>query len=187
MVISNEQAFEQLFTDWFGGLHAYACSLLNDDTEAEEVVQAVFCRLWERREKLPEASSPKAYLYGCVYHACVDQLRRRKKERARGIGLPVESTQAGYQVGGATGGGHDVTATPSGDAAGRLELAELQARFDRVVAGLPEQCRHIYQLSRFGELRYRDIAEQLRISVKTVEAQMSKALKRLREELADYL
>ncbi|WP_305807530.1 RNA polymerase sigma factor, partial [Staphylococcus hominis] len=84
MAISNEQEFEKLFTDWFGGLHAYAFSLMKDDVEAEEVVQTVFCRLWERREKLPEASSPKAYLYGCVYHACVDQLRRRKTERAKG-------------------------------------------------------------------------------------------------------
>jgi RNA polymerase sigma-70 factor (ECF subfamily) len=164
MAIPNEQAFEKLFTDWFGGLHAYAFSLLKDDQEAEEVVQTVFCRLWERRERLPAASSPKAYLYGCVYHACVDQLRRRKTERVRS-----------HPTG------------PAGDAAGPLELAELQNRFEQVVAGLPDQCRHIYQLSRFGELRYRDIAEQLGISVKTVEAQMSKALKRLREELADYL
>jgi len=165
MAISNEQAFEKLFTDWFGGLHAYAFSLLKDDGEAEEVVQAVFCRLWERRSTLPEASSPKAYLYGCVYHACVDRLRWRKVERVRRIG----------------------TETVSVGAAAKVELAELQARFERVVAGLPEQCRHIYQLSRFGELRYREIAEQLGISIKTVEAQMSKALKRLREELADYL
>jgi len=178
MVITNEQAFEKLFTDWFGGLHAYALSLLKNDAEAEEVVQAVFCRLWERRTSLPEMSSPKAYLYGCVYHACVDHLRRRKTEQVE------RSTHEGWEA--------DVALrqwpgpAAGSDAAGRLELAELQARFEWVVAGLPGQCRHIYQLSRFGELRYRDIAEQLGISIKTVEAQMSKALKRLREELADY-
>ena len=164
MVIPNEQAFEQLFTDWFGGLHAYAFSVLKDDSEAEEVVQAVFCRIWERRASIPEPASIKAYLYGCVYHACVDQLRRKK---ARPTSPIEERTTA--------------------DAAGRLELAELEARFERALAQLPEQCRNIYQLSRFGELRYREIAEQLGISVKTVEAQVSKALKRLREELADYL
>jgi len=164
MVIPNEQAFEQLFTDWFGGLHAYAFSMLKDDPEAEEVVQAVFCRVWERRASIPEPASIRAYLYGCVYHACVDQLRRKKARPAFSAGLAA-----------------------TGDAAGRLELAELEARFQQVLAQLPEQCRNIYQLSRFAELRYRDIAEQLGISVKTVEAQMSKALKRLREELADYL
>jgi RNA polymerase sigma-70 factor (ECF subfamily) len=164
MVIPNEQAFEQLFTDWFGSLHAYAFSVLKDDSGAEEVVQAVFCRIWERRAGIPEPASIKAYLYGCVYHACVDQLRRRK---ARPISPIEEWTTA--------------------DAAGKLELAELEARYEQVLAQLPEQCRNIYQLSRFGELRYREIAEQLGISVKTVEAQMSKALKRLREALADYL
>jgi RNA polymerase sigma-70 factor (ECF subfamily) len=165
MVIPNEQAFEQLFTDWFGGLHTYAFSMLKDDSEAEEVVQAVFCRIWERRASIPEPVSMKAYLYGCVYHACVDQLRQRKARRGRhtNIGERGES------------------------AAGRLELAELEGRFERVLAQLPEQCRNIYQLSRFGELRYREIADQLGISVKTVEAQMSKALKRLREQLMDYL
>lgn len=165
MAIFNEQAFEKLFTDRFGGLHAYAFSLLKDDNEAEEAVQAVFCRLWERRTSLPAANSPKAYLYGCVYHACVDRLRRRKLERVRRI----------------------ENETVSVGAAAKVELVELQARFERVVAGLPDQCRHIYQLSRFGGLRYREIAEQLGISIKTVEAQMSKALKRLRKELADYL
>jgi len=185
MAISNEQAFEQLFTDWFGGLHAYASSMLKDDSEAEEVVQAVFCRIWERRASIPEPASIRAYLYGCVYHACIDQLRQRKADRVR------FDTRAGWANHRGLEAAADTSHNPgwpgAADAAGRLELAELEARFQRVLAQLPEQCRNIYQLSRFGELRYREIAEQLGISVKTVEAQMSKALKRLREELADYL
>lgn len=179
MAILDEQEFEKLFTDWFGGLHVYACALLKDDAGAEEVVQSVFYRLWEKRETLPEIASPKAYLYGSVYHACIDRLRLGKMARARQreIGHPGDSS-------GATD--HPATAM-DGDAAEKLELRELEARYQQVVEQLPEQCRNIFQLSRFGGLRYREIAGQLGLSVKTVEAQMSKALKRLREELADYL
>ena len=163
------QAFEKLFTDWFGSLHAYAFSLLKDDAEAEEAVQAVFCRIWERRNTLSVRTTLKVYLYGSVYHECMDHLRRRKKQRKGQSRFPPDAT------------------IPAGQVAGKVELGQLEARFARVLEELPEQCRHIFQLSRFGELRYKEIAEQLGISVKTVEAQMSKALKILRSRLADHL
>jgi RNA polymerase sigma-70 factor (ECF subfamily) len=170
MVISNEEAFERLFTDWFAGLHAYAYSLVKDDADAEEVVQAVFCRLWERRHEIEVQTSPKAYLYGCVYHECIDWLRRAKMAHTHKTRIvPHPGTGLAWE------------------AAGRLELGELEDRFNRALAELPQQCRNVFQLSRFGELRYREIAEQLGISIKTVEAQMSKALKILREKLADHL
>jgi RNA polymerase sigma-70 factor (ECF subfamily) len=167
MAILNEEVFEKLFTDWFAGLHTYACSILEDDTDAGEVVQIVFCRIWERRETLSIPGSMKAYLYGSVYHACIDALRRRKTARNRQDRQP-ETAQATR-------------------ADGKMELGELEKRYTRLLDELPEQCRHIFQLSRFGDLSYGEIAEQLKISVKTVEAQMSKALKRLRRGLADYL
>jgi RNA polymerase sigma-70 factor (ECF subfamily) len=164
MAILNEEAFEKLFTDWFAGLHAYASSILKYDADAEEVVQNVFCRIWERRKTLTITGSVKAYLYGSVYHACVDVLRKQKTAQRRRPEMP-----------------------PYLSANGKIELEELEDRYTRILNELPEQCRNIFQLSRFGELSYREIAEQLNIAVKTVEAQMSKALKRLRTGLADYL
>jgi RNA polymerase sigma-70 factor (ECF subfamily) len=74
-----------------------------------------------------------------------------------------------------------------GNASDKVEAGELEARFQRALDELPKQCRAIFQLSRFSELKYREIAEQLGISVKTVEAQMGKALKLLRRQLADFL
>ena len=74
------------------------------------------------------------------------------------------------------------------DVASKRVLAkELESRLQQALNDLPEQCRLVFQLSRFEELRYREIADKLGISVKTVENQISKALKILRLQLADYL
>lgn len=164
------QAFEKVFADWFGRLYAYAMSVVKDEGTAEEVVQAVFCRIWEKRERLQVHASLKAYLYGSVYHECMDWLRHRKRVKAHrrhaihtGSRLRTES------------------------AAAKVELGELEKKLQQAIDELPDQCRAIFCLSRYGELGYKEIAGQLGISVKTVEAQISKALKRLRKKLADFL
>jgi RNA polymerase sigma-70 factor (ECF subfamily) len=70
---------------------------------------------------------------------------------------------------------------------GKAELKELEAKLQYALSQLPDQCRAIFQLSRFGGLKHREIAEQLGLSQKTVEAQVGKALKHLRDQLADFL
>ena len=75
----NEVAFDALFTAWYGKLHSYAFSVLQNEALAEEVVQTVFCRIWENRSKWQVHTSMKAYLYGSVYHQCMDVLRRAKQ------------------------------------------------------------------------------------------------------------
>ena len=166
----NEQAFENVFTDWFGNLYTYAFSVLGDEAIAEEVVQSVFCRIWEKRDQLQVHTSLKAYLYGSVYHECMDWMRKEQYRKAhRSHVLRTGNPTAGE------------------NATGRLELNDLERRLREAMDELPDQCRAIFQLSRFGELKYREIAEQLGLSVKTVESQMSKALKHLRKKLIDFL
>ena len=166
------QAFEKVFTDWFGHLYAYAMSVVKDEETAEEVVQKVFCRIWEKRERLEVHTSLKAYLYGCVYHECVNWMRREKRRRDYRSGV---MGRLGSEAGKSPDNAFD-----------RVEARELEQRLQRALDELPEQCRAIFELSRFSGLKYREIADQLGISVKTVEAQMGKALKLLRCKLADY-
>jgi RNA polymerase sigma-70 factor, ECF subfamily len=166
----NEQAFEKIFTDWFGSLHAYALSVLRDEAIAEEVVQSVFCRIWEKRDQLQVHTSIKAYLYGSVYHECMDWLRKEKYTKVHRLHVLRTGNQ-----------------TAGENAMGKVELSELERRLRGAMDELPDQCRSIFQLSRFGELKYREIAEQLGLSIKTVESQMSRALKHLRKRLVDYL
>jgi RNA polymerase sigma-70 factor (ECF subfamily) len=177
---ADDQAFEKLFIDWYGPLHGYASSVLRDENQAEEAVQAVFCRLLERWGQLRIQTSMKAYLYGCVYHECVTWMRREKSRRAFRTGVLA---WLGMTGGGAAGRASD----KAGRASDNVEARELEQRFERALDKLPKQCRAIFQLSRFSGLKYREIAEQLGISVKTVETQMAKALRHLRRQLADFL
>lgn len=171
-VQADEQVFEKLFVDWYGPLHAYACSVLRDGALAGEAVQAVFSRLWERRGQLQVQTSLKAYLYGCVYHECVNWMRREKRRRDYRSGVIARL-------------GSEAGKSPE-NAFDRVEAGELDQRLQRALDELPKQCRAIFELSRFSGLKYREIADQLGISVKTVEAQIGKALKLLRCRLADY-
>lgn len=166
----DESAFDALFTTWYGKLQAYAFSVLQNELQAEEVVQTVFCRIWEKRRQWQVHTSMKAYLYGSVYHQCMDGLRRAKQVRKYQRHVLQNNNEA-----------------QGAPASGKAELKELEIKLQYALSQLPDQCRAIFQLSRFGGLKYREIAEQLNLSVKTVEAQVSRALKHLRDQLIDFL
>jgi RNA polymerase sigma-70 factor, ECF subfamily len=165
----NEVAFEQVFKQYYKNLHAYACSILKDEIAAEEMVQNVFYKLWERTDNLSINGSLAAYLYRAVNNESLNYLKHQKVRAAHGKFVVYR--------------GEELTENASGD----LQVKELQARLQTALNELPEQCRTIFQLSRFEELRYRDIADQLGLSIKTVENQMGKALKLLRLKLADLM
>ena len=164
----DESAFETLFRRWYEPLCHYACRLADGDMdEAEDLVQQAFVKLWEYRSRLKVEWSLKAYLYKSVHNACLNRIRSQKVKSKY---LEFNAQQP------------DTMQTPPEDTA-----PELREHFQRALDALPPQCRHIFELSRFEALKYREIAEQLGISIKTVETQMGKALRVLRVELADYL
>ncbi|GGB18161.1 RNA polymerase sigma-70 factor [Puia dinghuensis] len=171
MVRSDEAgdlAFEQLFKTHFKGLHTYACTILRDGHLAEEVVQVVFARFYEKMARITIEASVEAYLYRAVYNESLNQRRREKVRRE--YRKHAERHGEGTSVPG-EGGDH----------------RELEARLHQALNELPQQCRTIFQLSRFEELKYREIAHRLDLSVKTVENQMGKALRILRDKLLPYL
>lgn len=165
----DDVAFEQLFKMHYKALHAYAFVMLKDHDTAEEMVQGMFMKFWEKRELLNIQSSVKAYLYKCIYHDCLNFLKHEKIKFKH-----QEYTQ------------HSIP-HPSEPASARVEMTELKNNLSLAMNDLPEQCRTIFQMSRFEELRYREIADQLGLSVKTVENQMGKALRILRLKLSDFL
>lgn len=165
--IGDEKAFDTLFRAWYEPLVRYAYTFTDGDPdEAEELVQNAFVKLWAQRDKLEFQNSVKAYLYRMVHNQALNRLRTHKiherytQHQARQMENEFESPK---------------------------EDPELQQRIRKVLDDLPAQCRHVFELSRFESLKYREIAEQLGISVKTVETHMGKALKILRLELAEYL
>jgi len=165
----DETAFEQVFKTHFKRLHAYAFTILRDEEEAEEMVQQVFFKLWERNENLTLTGSVSAYLYRAVHNESLNYLKHQK-------------VRSNHQLHVAYSMKNEVE-----HPAKKVMAGELEKKIHTALNELPEQCRTIFQMSRFDELKYREIADKLGISVKTVENQMGKALKLLREKLVDFL
>ncbi|MFY7828295.1 MAG: RNA polymerase sigma-70 factor [Flectobacillus sp.] len=165
----NERVFEVVFRKHYQALCNYAFGLLKDMDDAEEIVQGMFLKLWDQRQDLEITVSLKSYLYRAVHNTCLNRIKHLK-------------IQDNYRqhVGDFLENNH-VSATDE------LFKAELEARIAEAIEKLPEQCRLIFRMSRFEELKYQEIANELHLSIKTVENQIGKALKILRQELAEYL
>ncbi|RYG22248.1 MAG: RNA polymerase sigma-70 factor [Chitinophagaceae bacterium] len=165
----DDAGFEVLFKLHYKALHAYAAVILKNEDDAEEIVQQLFLKFWEKRELLAVQTSLKAYLYKCVYHDSLNYLKHQKVK-----GKYEDYTQHSMNTAYATG-------------IDQLEVNELQNQITLALNDLPEQCRTIFQMSRFDELKYREIADTLGLSIKTVENQMGKALRIMRLKLAEFL
>jgi len=166
--INNVAVFEDAFKTHFKALHSYAYTIVKDDIMAEEMVQNVFFKLWKNKETVEINQSFTAYLYRSVYHESLNYLKHLKVKSA-------------YQAHAARNMNNSDNATD------KLKLKDLEEHLDKALRELPEQCRAIFQMSRFEELKYMEIAAKLGISVKTVENQMGKALRILRLKLVDFL
>lgn len=168
--VPDERLFEQVYKKYFKDLLSYACAIVKDDAKAEGIVQNVFLKIWEKGDTLEKLPNPAPYLYRSVHNMALNQLKHQKVKQAYdayAVRLPMHDNDMA--------------------AAGKIQLSELQLKLNKALEGLPEQCRNIFQMSRFGEMKYAEIADTLGISIKTVEAQMGKALRIMREKLAEYL
>jgi RNA polymerase sigma-70 factor, ECF subfamily len=167
--IINIQSFEVLFRQYYQMLCAYAMRFVNDADTAEEIVQDLFYKLWEKREELLINTSVKSYLFSAVHNRCLKFIEHRNVEtKYRNYYLLHESEIDNEQ--------HDTAG-----------VHELQDIIDDTLNSLPDRCSRIFRLNRFEGLKYHEIARQLSISVKTVEANMGKALKLLRKNLRNYV
>ena len=162
-ILQNDpQAFELLFRKYYAPMCLFAANYTHDMDSAREVVQDLFVYLWENRATVRIEHSVKAYLASAVRRNSI-----RFMQQCRST-LPLDALPE-----------DDHLADKLHDS---LELDELYRQLLHDIEQLPEQCKKIFKLSRFEDMKYADIADSLHISVKTVEAQMSKALKLLREK-----
>ncbi len=164
----DEWALDWLFETYYGYLFKIACSILSDPDLAKDCVQEVFVRFWQKRGELEVKTTLKGYLQRSTVNECLGQMRKRK--------LPVSPEEASLRL-----------PDPAASAQQTLEMESLNELVQVAINRLPEQCRLIFRMSRLQELSYREIAEQLAISPKTVENQIGKALQQLRAELGPWL
>jgi RNA polymerase sigma-70 factor (ECF subfamily) len=158
-------AFGELFNKYKKKLYYFAQSYLDDNSEAEEVVQSVFVRLWENRATLDETMSVKNFIYKSTVNACYNFLKR-KAVRNRFIEHEIMA--------------FDENIDRSYD---EIYYHDLKRQIDHIIASLPPQQQQIFQLSRFDGLSHADIATRLNISVRTVENQIYRALKIIKDDL----
>lgn len=164
----DEEAFDTLFRSSYASLVRMAEGMVRLQAVAEEIVQDVLLELWRRREKLAPEGSVQAYLFQATRNRARNYLRHARVEQ-RGEPQLIRATSS----------------PPAADE--DLTHEEMDAAFRRALDALPERCREVFNMSRVHALRYHEIARGLGVSVKTVEADMSKALRTLRAHLAPWL
>lgn len=162
------KAFEQLFRNYYSPLYHYAMSIVGERDAAEEIVEELFYVIWRDRGKLDIFRSTKSYLYTSVWNSCIQYIRQRQKENE--CYQNMQQLLPGY--------------TDSLEE--ETEYHELQALVEACLTKMPDRCRQVFQMHRTEGLKYTEIANKLDISVKTVEAAISKALNILRKEIESY-
>jgi RNA polymerase sigma-70 factor (ECF subfamily) len=168
MIQGDEDAFKYFFDTYYDDLCNFVNSYLRDETLSEDIVQNIFIYLWEKRGSLPLNCSVKSYLYSASKNKSLNYLRNRKNQN-RIVGELVPRAEL------------------ASDAADQfLEFEELKKIICEAINRLPAQCKTIYQLSRNGGLTNREIAEKLEISIKTVENQITIAIRKIKDFLEPY-
>jgi len=165
--LNLEDDLELIFKKYYKLVCSSIYKLIPDYNLAEDLAQDVFCDLWRKKDQLKINTSLQAYLRRSGVNKALNHIRKKKIISGNDDTSILVNIQAGNR----------------GD---RLEYVELQDVINRTIDNLPERCRIIFMLSRFEEYSYKQISEELGISTKTVENQISKALKRLRKAVKSY-
>jgi len=165
----NVKVYEAVFRRQYEPLCQYAYAILRNQDDAEDIVQRIFCKLWDKREKLEIKTSINLYLQKMVHNACLNKIKQIQTQSEHHEQIAYYSVSVGNDVEYA------------------VEYKELSRQIELAIASLPQRCREVFLLSRMQRLSYMDIAKKLQISPNTVETQIVKALKTLRLQLKDYI
>ena len=161
----DEKAFEHLFRLHYTPLCRYAYTLLASKEESEEVVQEIFVKIWLNRKKIEIRHTFASYILRAVKNESLNHLN--KNARSVVVSINNLSKEEVYHI-------------ASEDLPDTAEAEIMQQKLIMAIGLLPSKCRRIFELSRFEKKKYKEIAEELELSVKTVEAQMTIAFKKLR-------
>lgn len=174
---NNKSDFSRVYSIYFPKLVRFAREFVLSTEDAENIIQDIFIYLWEHKELLDTLTNLNAFLFTLVKNKCIDQLRHRKLlERKREEFKTVLDKEIQLKL----------YALQQFDE-NALSNEEIEIILNNAINSLPEKCREVFILSRMEGLKNREIAERLNISAKTVENQMTTAIRKLRVELKDYL
>ncbi len=158
----NKHAFKQLFERYYDRLVAYITTYTNDKIQSEDIVQQAFINLWEDKSKLDETKSPRAYLYAISYNRYIDSIKNAKKQEKLLNQIWEHALRDRIQ---------EDTET----------LEKRIQKMKQVIDSLPPKCKEIIHMNKIQGVKYKEIATEMGISVKTVESQMRIAFTKIRE------
>lgn len=171
----DKSTFDTLFKSYYSGLCSYANNYLKSGDLAEELVQEVFIKIWEKHSTILIHTSLQAYLYQSVYNACMNCLKGRQSAGFKHVDLDDLSIR------------NELLS---------MEMAETEfSRFfseavendlESAISELPDQCREIFMMCRSDNLSYKEISNLLKVSKSTVKTQMSRAMNRIMKRMEKY-
>ena len=172
----DQKAFEFIYKSWYEPLVHFCNEYLSDLDAAKNIVQNIFLRLWEKRGLVDADSNLKAYMYMATRNACLSHMRHLRVEASffKKTLIHPEDFDLNY----------DALEELKMD---QIDFSKLEKLIHETIESLPERCREVFMLSRYQEMKNREIAEKLGISVKAVEAHITRALSKLRESTKEYL
>jgi RNA polymerase sigma-70 factor (ECF subfamily) len=162
----NESTYQLVFRLHYENLCKYACTIVRDADDAKDVVQGLFTKMWEKKEDLVITHTLQSYLYKAVHNLCLNKLEHREVRRKFQVGQKESEPAIQHP---------------------EVFPDELDQRIKTIIQNLPPQCRTIFMMSRYEEMKYAEIAAALGISVNTIETQVSKALRILRDNLSEKI
>ncbi|MFT3902511.1 MAG: RNA polymerase sigma-70 factor [Niabella sp.] len=163
----DEAAFASLYAFFKKRLVAFSFSLVRAAEVAEEVVEDVFIKLWLRRQTLPEVENLAVYLYVSVKNASLNRLSQKARQM---LTQPFDDFESDIKIN-------------STDPYELMVSGEMLARMNQAIEKLPPRCKMIFKLIREDNLKYKEVAEILNISINTIDVQMAIAVKRICEAL----
>lgn len=161
----NQKAFDDLFRSHYKYLVTIAYGYTKDYNKSKDLAQEVFLDIWKRREKIEIKTSLRGFLRRAVINQALSANKKNKHDSEISNEAMHVSTDA--------------------DAHRNVEMNELNQKIQSIVESMPDRCREIFKLSRFENLSHKEISAKLNISVKTIENQITKALKMLRKGLKE--
>ncbi|MDF1696647.1 MAG: RNA polymerase sigma-70 factor [Saprospiraceae bacterium] len=162
MELLDKNRFKEVFKEYYNPLCNFAIGITSDRKMAQDVVQDVFTKIWAKRNELSINSSPKSYLFQAVKHRAYEILRKRQNESKVDIGMVESSYNAQNEI---------------EEQANKFMLKE---HLYKSIRQLPPKCQEIFVMNKVNGLTYNEIADDLGLSVKTVENQIGKAYRKLR-------
>lgn len=162
------EAFERYYKEHYKSFFLMARKYLKDPAEAEEIVNDVFLKIWEDGEKMRIETSLKSYIYKAIINRSLNAINKNKREMMHEIDLSIIPDENSYEL-------------------RQIEENELKSKLYAAIDQLPDQCKKVFEMSRFEELKQQEIADKLGISIKTVKNHITIALKQISKSVQYYL